>query len=63
MQAVIVFQIIQKIVFKAKHRANNIIIIPLPEQWTGGSVHQIHKACHQKCIDTKSDIHIALLQK
>ena len=25
-------------------------------------MHQIHKAYYQQCIDTKSDIHIALLQ-
>ena len=37
-------------------------MIPSPEQWKGGSMHQIYKEDNKKCIDTKSDMHITLLQ-
>ena len=59
---VILFQIKSKDCAKTKHRASSIIIIPSTEQWTGRSMQSIHKAYCQKCIDTKSDIHKALVQ-
>ena len=47
---------------KSEHRARIFIIIPSPEQWTGRSMPQTYKANIIKCIDTKSDPHIAFLQ-
>ena len=52
---------LKKILLNPEHRASTIIIIPSPKQWTGASMNQIHKVYYQKCIDTKSDIHLALL--
>ena len=36
--------------------------MPPLQQWSGKSEHQIYKVHYQKCIDPKSDIHIAFLQ-
>ena len=33
-----------------------------PEQQTSGSMHQSYKGNTKKCLDTKSDLHITLLQ-
>ena len=35
---------------------------PTQKQWSGGSMHQIHKMYTQKCHNTSSDMHLALLQ-
>ena len=51
----------QKILLKPEHRTSNISNIPSPLQWIGGSIHQTHKAYYQKCTDTKSDMHVAIL--
>ena len=45
-----------------EHRTSSIIFILSPEQWMGRSIHQIYKVCHQKCINAKSYIYVALLQ-
>ena len=36
--------------------------MPSLEQWASGSMYQTYKANAQKCLDAKSDPHIALLQ-
>ena len=59
---VILFQIIQDILHKLEHRASILNIIPSPEEWMGGSMHQAHKVNTKNCFYTKSDPHIALLQ-
>ena len=40
--------ILQKNMSKHECRTSSIIIKSSPEQWTGGSGHQIHKASYQK---------------
>ena len=42
-----------------EHRVGYNIILSSPEQWPGGSMHKMH---NWKCLDSKSNVNLALLQ-
>ena len=62
MQVFILFQMNSKHSAKTEHRASSIIIIPSSEQQISRSMNQIYQVDTQKCYDTNSNPHIALLQ-
>ena len=62
MQVVILFQINSKLSAKPEHKADSAIIILSSGQLTSRDLYQIYQVDTQKCFNTKSDPHIALLQ-
>ena len=59
MQEAILFQ---RILHKTEHKTSNLIIIPPPKHWTGGSMLLILQTFVKICADTATDPQIALVQ-
>ena len=56
------FREIQEVLQKTQHMIYNAIIIQLPKQCTGRSMHQIGKVKNKKCYETNADINMSLMQ-